>query len=33
MTCGDQQGREQEQIVRVMELNAKGTAVHTYFNR
>jgi alpha-glucosidase len=32
LPCGDQQGREQEQIARVMELNAKGTAVHTYFN-
>jgi alpha-glucosidase (family GH31 glycosyl hydrolase) len=32
LPCGDQQGREEEQVTRVAGLNAKGTAVHTYFN-
>jgi len=32
LPCGRQQGREQEQVERTAALNAKGTAVHTYFN-
>lgn len=32
LPCGEQQGREDEQITRVANLNASGTAVHTYFN-
>jgi alpha-glucosidase (family GH31 glycosyl hydrolase) len=32
LPCGAHEGREQEQIDRVAALNARGTAVHTYFN-
>ncbi len=32
LPCGAQQGHEQEQIERTAALNAKGTAVLTYFN-
>lgn len=32
LPCGAQQGSEDEQKTRTTALNAKGTAVHTYFN-
>ncbi|MEO2168073.1 MAG: TIM-barrel domain-containing protein [bacterium] len=32
LPCGSQQGREESEPERVASLNAKGTAVHTYFN-